>query len=144
MCRLPTRPLGRRYALLTASSVAKSTCEGERNNTRDVGYVQQLMRTDKKWTAARSATCQLISDTCLVAVYQHNIHTCYCYTSTTVSHTKGEKIYCCITRSILYNSRGDWLSIISLGRRYKVLCSVSHTQKSGKILGVLVLSRARK
>ena len=37
------------------------------------------------------------------------------------------------------------LSIISRGSRYKVLCSVSQPQKSGKFLGVwVVLSRAQK
>ena len=29
------------------------------------------MQTDSKWTAARAATCQLISDTCLVVGTQH-------------------------------------------------------------------------
>ena len=48
------------------TSVATSTCGGERNNSsRDccvVEYVQQLLRVNNKRTAARSVTCQLISD----------------------------------------------------------------------------------
>ena len=103
----------KQYICTVNSCVATRTRGGERNNRRGwvVGYVQQLIRTDNKSTTARSASCQLISDTCLVVL--HNIHTCYCCKSTT-SHTKSEKICCYIARNILYSSRGDCLVVCYL------------------------------
>ena len=75
------------------------------------GFFYDLSPADNKWTAARSATCQLISDTCLVVV--HNIHTryvllLYIYHDIT---PKEREDNCCIARSIVYSKRGDCLAV---------------------------------
>ena len=76
------------------TSVATSTCGGERNNSSTgcvVEYVQQLLGANNKRTVARSVTCQLylIPGSCT----QHTTWLLLCIDDDN-THMKSEKIYC--------------------------------------------------